>query len=133
MVAGLVLHGFVLVAEDEEVDGWVELRLLLGVLVEAGVGDVVIIAAFHLVFEFLQAVLVRPFQGQSDAQVGMQPLEQPLAQLAFKHLLQELVAFVTRTSAIAVDKEKLFAFDGLNNGLTMHLKPKFIVEVAETP
>ena len=50
MVAGGVLHGLVLVAEDEEVDGWVEGGLLLGVLVKAGVGDVVVIAALHLVF-----------------------------------------------------------------------------------
>ena len=52
MVAGLVLHRLVLVAEDEKIDGWVKLCLLLGILVETGVGDVVVIAAFHLVFEF---------------------------------------------------------------------------------
>ena len=50
-----------LVAEDEEVDARVKLCLLLGVLVEAGVRNVIVIAAFHLVLEFLQAMVVRPF------------------------------------------------------------------------
>ena len=58
VVAGLVLHGLVLVAEDEEVDGGVELCLLLGVLVKAGVGDIVVVASFHFVVELLQAMPV---------------------------------------------------------------------------
>ena len=33
MVASLVLHGLVLVAEDEEINRWVEDGLLLGILV----------------------------------------------------------------------------------------------------
>lgn len=56
MVACLILHGFVLVAEDEEVNRWVKCSLLLGVLVKTGVGDVIVIAAFHFVVEFLQAM-----------------------------------------------------------------------------
>ena len=61
MATRLVLHGLVLVAEDEEVDTWVELGLLLGVLVKTGFWHVVVIATFHLVLEFLQAVVVRSF------------------------------------------------------------------------
>ena len=60
MVASLVLHRLVLVAEDEEVNAWVKGSLLLGVLVEAGVLDVVGIATFYFVFELFQAVVVRP-------------------------------------------------------------------------
>ena len=62
VLSSLVLHGLVLVAEDKEIDGRVKLCLLLGVLVEAGVRDVIIIASLHLILEFLQAVVVRPFQ-----------------------------------------------------------------------
>ena len=71
MVASFVLHGLVLVAEDEEIDGWVEVGLLLGILVEARFWDVIVIAAFHFVFEFLQAVVMRPSQCQADTQVRM--------------------------------------------------------------
>ena len=60
MVACLVLHGFVLVAKDKEVNVGVECGLLLGILVEAGVRDVIVIAAFHFVLEFFQTVVVRP-------------------------------------------------------------------------
>ena len=75
MVAALILHGLVLVAKDEEIDAWVKLGLLLGILIEAGVGDIVIIASFHLVLELLQAMVVRPFQSQTNANVGVQPSE----------------------------------------------------------
>ena len=61
MAAGLILHWLVLVAEDEEIDGRVKLCLLLGILVEAGFGDVIVIAALHLVLEFFQSVVVRSF------------------------------------------------------------------------
>ena len=71
MVAGLVLHGLVLVAENEEVDARVEGDLLLGVLIETGLRDILVIAALHLVLEFLQSVLVRPTQGQTDADIRM--------------------------------------------------------------
>ncbi len=60
MVAGLVLHGLVLMAEDEEVNRWVESGLLLGVLVKAGLRDIIVIAALHFVLELFQAVTVRP-------------------------------------------------------------------------
>ena len=59
--------------------------------------------------------------------------EQPLVELALKHLFQELVAFVSWPSAIAVDKEKLLALDSLDDRLTVHLKSDFVVQVAETP
>ena len=58
MVASLVLHGFVLMSEDEEVDARVKGGLLLGVLVKTCVGDVVVIATLHLVLELLQTVVV---------------------------------------------------------------------------
>ena len=71
MAAGLILHWLVLVAEDEEVDTWVKSGLLLCVLVQSGIGDVIVIAALHLVLEFLQAVVVRPFQSQTNANIRM--------------------------------------------------------------
>ncbi len=71
MVASLVLHGLVLVAKDEKVDGWVKLGLLLCVLIKAGLRDIIVITTLHLVFQFFQAVFVRPFQGQTDAKVRM--------------------------------------------------------------
>jgi len=58
MVAALVLHGLVLMAENEEINCWVELGLLLGVLVEARFGNVVVIAVLHFIVQLLQAVLV---------------------------------------------------------------------------
>ena len=58
MVASLVLHGLVLVAENKEVNAGVELSLLLGILVKAGFGNVVVIATFHFVLELFQAVIV---------------------------------------------------------------------------
>ena len=61
MVASLILHRLMLVAEDEKVDARVKVGLLLGVLVEARFWNVVVITSLHLVFQFLQAVLVRPF------------------------------------------------------------------------
>ena len=61
MVTRLVLHGFVLMAKDKKVDTLVKGGLFLGVLVEAGVRDVIVIASLHLVLEFLQSVVVRPF------------------------------------------------------------------------
>ena len=133
MVSGLVLHGLVLVAEDEEVDGGVELCLLLGVLVKAGVGDIVVVASFHLVVELLQAMPVRPAQSQTDAQIGMQPAEQPLVEFAFKHTFQELVAFVARSFAVAVDEEEFLAFDGFDDGLAMQFDADFIMQIAEAP
>ena len=48
--------------------------------------------------------------------------EQPLVELALKHLFQELVAFVSWPSAIAVDQKEFLAFDGLDDRLTVHLK-----------
>ena len=71
MLARLVLHGLVLVAEDEKVDARVEGDLLLGVLIETGLRDIVVITALHLVLEFLQAVVVRPTQGQTDTDIRM--------------------------------------------------------------
>ena len=119
MVAGLVLHGLVLMSEDEKVDAWVECGLLLCVLVEAGVGDVIVIAALHFVLEFFQTVVVRPSQGQTDANIRVQMPEQPLVELAFKHFLQELVAFVAWPSAVTVDQKELLAFDGLDDRFTV--------------
>ena len=63
VVAGCVLHGLVLVTENEEVDARVEQGLLLRVLVKPCLLHVVIIAALHLVFQLFQSVIVRPFQG----------------------------------------------------------------------
>ena len=133
MVAGWVLHRFVLVSEYEEVNRRIELGLLLGVLVETGVGNVVVIAALHFVLEFFQAVVVRPFQGQSDAQIGMQQPEQELVELTFKHLFEELVALVAGASAVAVDEEELLPFDGLDDRLAMQFNPDFIAQVTKTP
>ena len=53
--------------------------------------------------------------------------EQPLVELAFKHLLQKLVALVARTSAVAVDQKELLAFDGLDDRFTVQLDAQFIV------
>ena len=53
MVASLVLHRLVLMAEDEKVNAWVKLGLFLGILVKTGLWDIVVIATFHLVFQFL--------------------------------------------------------------------------------
>ena len=133
MVAGFVLHRLVLVAEDEEVYRRIELRLLLGVLVETGVGNVVVIAALHLVFEFFQAVVVRPTQGQTNAQIRVQPLEQPLVRLELEHFFQELVATVAGTSAVAVDQKELLAFDGLDDRFTMQFNAQFVMQIAKTP
>ena len=65
MVTGFVLHGFVLVAEDEEIDAWVKGCLLLGIMIKACFGDVIVIAALHFVLEYFQTGLVLPFQGQT--------------------------------------------------------------------
>ena len=72
MITRSVLHGLVLVSEDEEIYGRIQSSLLLGVLVKSGVGDVIVIAAFHLVLQLFQTVIVRPTQGQTDADVRMQ-------------------------------------------------------------
>ena len=127
MVAGGVLHGLVLVAEDEEVNCWVESGLLLGVLVKAGVRDVVVIAALHFVVEFFQTMLVRPTQGQTDTDIRMYMSEQPLVELTFEHLFQEFVALVPRTSSITVDQKELLAFDGLDDRFAVQLDTQFIV------
>ena len=87
MITALVLHGLVLVAEDEEIDGGIQSSLLLGVLIQTGLRDVVVIAALHLLVELLEAMPMRPPQGQPDADVGMQPAEQPLVGLELEHLL----------------------------------------------
>ena len=53
MVARLILHGLVLVTEDEEVDAWVMGGFLLSILEKACFGDIVVIASLHFVLEFL--------------------------------------------------------------------------------
>ena len=53
--------------------------------------------------------------------------EQPLVELALKHFFQELVAIVSWPLAIAVDQKELLAFDVLDNGLAVHLKPKLVM------
>ena len=110
-----------LVAEDEEINGRIQGCLLLGVLVKSGVRDVVVIATFHLILELLQAVVVRPAQRQTNAIVGMDVTEKPLVDLVRKHLLQELVTFVTRTISVAVDHEELLAFQGEDLRLAVKL------------
>ena len=60
MVTCFVLHWLVLMTKNEEVDARVKGSLLLGILVKAGVRDVVVIAALHLVLELFQTVFVRP-------------------------------------------------------------------------
>ena len=133
MVTRFVLHGFVLVAEDEEINRRVKGGLLLSVLVKASVGDVVVIAALHFVFELFQTVVVRPFQGQTNAKIGMYQPEQELIELTFKDLLQKFVAVVSWTSAIAMDQKELLAFNRLDDRLAVHLKTQFVVQVTETP
>lgn len=127
MIARLVLHRFVLMAEHEEINGRIQCSLLLSVLVKSGVGDVVVIPSLDFVLEFLQSVLVRPAQGQSDANVRMDPTEKPLVNPTFKNLLQEFVAFVAGTSAIAVDQEEFFAFQRKDLGLAMQLDAQLVM------
>ena len=127
MAARWVLHGFMLVTKDEKVNRGVNFCLLLGVLVKAGVRDVVVIAALHFVVEFFQTMLVRPTQGQTDTDIRMYMSEQPLVELTFEHLFQEFVALVPRTSSITVDQKELLAFDGLDDRFAVQLDTQFIV------
>ena len=133
MITALVLHGLVLVAEDEEIDGGIQSSLLLGVLIQTGLRDVVVIAALHLVLELLQPVVVRPAQGQPGADVGVDVAEQPLVDLVRKYLLQELVAFVAGPIAVAVDHKELLAFQNKDLWLTVELDAQLVVEIAEAP
>ena len=133
MITALVLHGLVLVAEDEEIDGGIQSSLLLGVLIQTGLRDVVVIAALHLVLELLQPVVVRPAQGQPGADVGVDVAEQPLVDLVRKYLLQELVAFVAGPIAVAVDHKELLAFQNKDLWLTVELDAQLVVEVAKAP
>ena len=61
MFAGFVLHGLVLMTENEEINAWVKLRLFLCILVKPRLFNIVVITAFHLIFQFFQSVIVRPF------------------------------------------------------------------------
>ena len=63
----------------------------------------------------------------------MQPSEQELVESAFEDFLQEFVAFVTRTSAIAMNEEKLLAFASDDFGFAVQLDAEFVAEIAKRP
>ena len=78
-------------------------------------------------------MIMRPFQRHSDAEVGMHMTEAPLQESAFKHALQEFVSSVAFASSVAVNHEKLLAFEHYHLWLAMYLNANLFLQIRERP
>lgn len=88
--------------------------------------DLVFMAICHPAFS-------RKIQGQRCAEARMQPGKKLLRNAAGKYFLQEFVAVVGGTQAVAMGNIKKFTPDFALLGATVHNHSKFFLKIAENP